>query len=183
MSTWTNIFQNILNEIINKYLVAIIILLIGFIIAKISGKFLHKALKQIQLNKIIKEISGIKISFEEIISQFITYFIYFITIVMTLRHLGIHTDILNILSAVIIILIAIFIILSVKDFIPNIISGIILHQKGNISKNDIIVYNNIKGRVTEVNLLETKLETKNGDIIIIPNSNLTNNQIIKKKRL
>jgi small-conductance mechanosensitive channel len=176
----SSFFQDLFSGLINKILIALIILLIGFILGKVASRITHKTLKEIKLNKIISEASGIKISFEEIISHFILYFIYFISIIMTLRHIGIATDILNILSGAIIILIGIFILMSVKDFIPNIISGIIIHQRNIINEGDIIIINNIKGKVISLTLLETKLKTNSNDIIIIPNSNLTKNEIIKK---
>ena len=163
-------------------LTAAIIILIGFIIGKASQKILKKSFKEIGLNKILREITGVKISIEEIITYFVMYFIYFISIVMALRHLGIATDVLNVISIVIIVLIGIFILLSIKDFIPNVMSGIIIYQKGIVKKGEIISFNNIIGKVTEVTLLETRLETKKGDIIIVPNANLTRNEIIKKKR-
>jgi len=175
--------KDLFSGLVNKILVAVIILFIGFIVGKVVGKLLEKGLKQVSLNKMIKEVSGIRISFEEMIAHFVMYFIYFISIVMALRHIGIATDILNILSAVVIVLIGVFILLSVKDFIPNIISGIVLHQKGTIKKGEVIEVNKIKGKIEAMTLLETKLKTKSGDIIIIPNSNLTKNEIIKKKKL
>lgn len=185
METYTQIiiefFQDLFSGIISRMLIAGIILLIGFIFGKIISKIVHKALKEIKLNKIIKEASGIKISIEEIISHFLLYFIYFVSIVMALRHIGIATDILNIISGAVIVIIGVFILMSVKDFIPNIISGIIIHQKGTIKEKETIIFNNIKGKVISITLLETKLQTKSGDIIIIPNSNLTKSEIIKKK--
>jgi small conductance mechanosensitive channel len=175
-------FTDLFSDLLNRIVVALIIILIGVILGKVLSRIIHKMLKEVKLNKIIKDASGIKVSFEEIISHFVLYFIYFVSIVMALRHIGIATDILNIISAVVIILIGVFILMSVKDFIPNIISGIILHQKATIQEGDIIVFNNITGKVVSLTLLETKLQTKSGDLIIIPNSNLTKNEIIKKKK-
>ena len=169
--------------IINNIIIALIILLIGFIIARILSRVVHKTLKKVNLDKIIKEVSGIKVSFEEMISHFILYFVYFISIIMALRYIGIATDVLNILSGVIILLIGIFILLSVKDFIPNVISGIVINQKATVKKGDIIQISNVTGKVTEITLLDTKLKTKQGDVIIIPNSNLTKKEIVKKKKL
>lgn len=166
----------------NRIIVALIILLIGFIVAKILSRITEKALKEVRLNVIVREITGIKISFAEIISHFILYFVYFVSIIMALRHIGIATDVLNILSGVIILLIGIFILLSVKDFIPNVISGIFIHQKSTIKAGDVITVNDVTGRVTEVTLVDTRIKTKSGDLIIIPNSNLTKNAIIKKSK-
>jgi small conductance mechanosensitive channel len=167
---------------LNRLLVAVIILLIGFIIGKVANRILERGLTKIRLNEMVKQVTGLNFGLEEMIGHFVMYFIYFIAIIMSLRHLGIATDILNILSAVIIVLIGIFILLGVKDFIPNIISGIILNQKGTIKKGDEITVQNVKGKVIEITLLETRLETKKGDLIIIPNANLTKNEIIMKKQ-
>jgi small conductance mechanosensitive channel len=172
---------DVLSGLTNKIIIALIILLVGFIIGRVISRLVGKALKGVGLNKAIREISGIKVSFEEIISHFLLYFIYFITIIMALRYVGIATDVLNIISGVIILLIGIFILLSIKDFIPNVISGIVLHQKATIKNGDTIEVNHITGTVEEITLLDTKLKTKSGDIIIIPNSNLTKNEVIKKQ--
>ena len=176
------LFQDVFTGFLNKIIVAVIILLIGFIIAKVLSRLIERGFKELKISKVIKEISGIKISFEEIVSTFVLYFVYFLSIIMALRHIGIATDVLNLLSAAIILILGVFIILTVKDFIPNVISGIIIHQKSIINKGENITFNNITGKVIEITLLDTKIKTKSGDIIIIPNSNLTKREIIKKSR-
>ncbi|MFT4343381.1 MAG: mechanosensitive ion channel domain-containing protein [Candidatus Woesearchaeota archaeon] len=162
-------------------LTAAVIVLVGFILGRVVFKFLKKVLKEAGLNKILKEITRIRIPLEEVISYFVMYFIYFIAIIMALRHIGIATDVLNIISIVIIVLVGVFVLLSIKDFVPNAISGIVLHQKRTIIPGDSIEVHGVAGKVVEVSLLETRLETKKGDIIIVPNANLTKNEIIKKK--
>ena len=166
--------------LVTQLIVAAIIILIGFIVGKALNRIIKKALKQIGLNRIMREI-GIKVPLEEIFAHGVMYGVYFIAAIMALRHIGIATDILNIISVMIIAFIGIFILLSVKDFIPNVISGIVLHQKGTIKENDSIEINKIAGTVIEMNLLETKLLTKRGDIIIVPNANLTKSEIVKRR--
>jgi small conductance mechanosensitive channel len=173
--------KDVFSGLINKVILATIILMSGFIIGKVFSKIISKILKEFNINKIIYDISGIKYEIEEIITHFVLYFTYFISIIIALKQLGIATEVLNILSSVIIILIGIFVLLSVKDFIPNIISGIIIYQKKTFKKGDEIEFKNIIGTVSEITLLDTRLKTKKGDIIIIPNVNLTKNEIIKKK--
>lgn len=174
--------KEVFSGFVNKVLLAVIILLLGFIIGKTLSKLIARLLAEINLNKVLTDISGIKFHIEEVISHFVLYFIYFISVITALKQLGIATEILNILSGAVIVLIGIFIILSVKDFIPNIISGIVIYQKNIISKGDEIEFKNVSGKVVEITLLDTKLETKKGDLIIIPNVNLTKNELIKKKK-
>ena len=175
-------FDNLYAGVANRIITALIILLIGFIVAKVLSRLIERGLKEIRLNRMIREVSGIKVSVEEIISHFILYFVYFVSIIMALRHLGIATDVLNILSGVIILLIGVFILLSVKDFIPNVISGIFMHQKSTLKMGDTITFNEMTGKIIEMTLLDTKIKTAKGDILIIPNSSLTKNAIIKKQR-
>jgi len=180
-----NFLPEILSSVFTKLVVAVIIVLIGLVLGKILGKFVQKALHEIELNKILKNAAGIKISIEEIISAFVTYFIYFIFIMMALNQLGITTVVLHMISGAILIIIIISILLSIKDFMPNMFAGLFIHQKRFIKEGDVLKVDNTEGRVIHINLVETKIETKKGDIIYIPNSLLTKKTVVKlkKKRL
>ncbi len=180
-----NFLPEILSSVFTKLVVAVIIVLIGLVLGKILGKFVQKALHEIELNKILKNAAGIKISIEEIISAFVTYFIYFIFIMMALNQLGITTVVLHMISGAILIIIIISILLSIKDFMPNVFAGLFIHQKRFIKEGDVLKVDNTEGRVIHINLVETKIETKKGDIIYIPNSLLTKKTVVKlkKKRL
>jgi len=177
-----NVLPKILSSVFTKLVVAVIIVLIGLVAGKLLGKLIHKLLHEIELNNLIKKSAGIKISMEEIISSFVTYFIYFIFIVMALNQLGLTTVVLHMISGAILIIIIISIMLSIKDFMPNMFAGFFIHQKRFIKEGDIIKVDNIKGKIVHVNLVETTIETKQGDIIYIPNSLLTKKTIVKVKK-
>jgi small-conductance mechanosensitive channel len=176
--------KNIFEMVFTKFVVAIIILLIGFIIGKLLGKIIQRALHEIELNNLLQRATGIKISLEEIISSFITYFIYFITVIMALSQIGLTTTVLNMISAAIIVIIILSVFLGIKDFVPNMIAGIFIHQKRFINKGDRIKVKDIEGKIIHINLVETRIETKQKDIIYIPNSMLTKSEVtvIKKKK-
>jgi len=176
------ILPKLLSGIFTKLVVAVIIVLIGLISGKLLGKLVHKALHEVELNKIIKKAAGIKVSAEEIISTFITYFIYFIFIVMALNQFGITTVVLHMISGAILTIIIISILLSIKDFMPNMFAGFFIQQKGFIKEGDTINVDNTEGKVVHINLIETKIETKKGDIIYIPNSLLTKKTVVKLKK-
>lgn len=171
-----------LEVVLTKFVVAIIILLIGFIIGKLTGKIIQWALHEIELNNLLQKAIGIKVSLEEIASSFTSYFIYFTSLIMALSHVGLTTTVLNIVAASIIIIVIISVFLSIKDFIPNMIAGIFIHQKRIINTGDIIKVIDVSGKIIHINLVETMVETKDKDIIYIPNSMLTKNVIrIAKK--
>ncbi len=178
---FTEFFQTIFSGFGSKVIIALVIILIGFIIGRITGKLIQGILKEIELNKILEK-AGLKISLEEILGHFISYFIYFIAIIMALNQIGVTTMVLNILAGGIILVIIISLLLAFKDFIPNIIAGIFIHQKRYINVGDRIKLNDVQGKIVHINLVETQIQTKDKDIIYIPNSLLTKKSVIKVKK-
>ncbi len=176
------LFRSVFVGYAAKFIVAIIILLFGFIVGRILSKIIQKVLHEVELNNILKKTIRVKIPLEQIISHTVMYLIYFVTIVMALNQIGLATDILNIVLGGFMVVIILALFLSIKDFIPNFISGIFIHQKQFVKEGDIIQVKNIEGKITEINLIETLVQTKHGDTIYIPNSVLTKSEVIKIKR-
>ena len=176
-----NYMYGAFEHIFTKLVVAIIILLLGFILGRMAGKIILKVLKEIELNQIIEKTTGIKVSISEIISKAITYFIYFIFIIAALEKLNISTVVVNILAWGVMVIIIVSLFLAIKDFIPNMIAGIYITQKRFVEKGDVIRINRIEGTILEVQLNTTKIETKKGDILFVPNSNLVKSRIVKLK--
>lgn len=171
-----------LSPLFSKIVVAVIILLIGIIIGKLVGMVVQKLLNSIELNMLIRKAAGIRIRMEEFIGKLISYFIFFISIIMALDILQLTSIILYIISIMIIVIIVFSIVLSIKDFIPNIISGLYLHKKNFIREGDSLIMDGIKGKVIHINLTETRIQTPGGDLIYIPNSTLTKEKVVIKKR-
>lgn len=181
----TEIFVKIggmFSGIMTKMVIALVILLIGLIIGKIVGRIMHRVLREIGLNEIVKNAAKIKLDLEEAFSLFVTYFIYFVTVVTALRQMGLATIILDIISIMIIVIIVVAVFLGIKDFIPNMMSGVFIHQKKLIKEGDILKIKGVEGKIVYINLVETKVKTKSGDMIHIPNSVLTKEQIIVRER-
>ena len=182
MTKIIDIALSFFSKYITKFIVAVIIILIGFIIAKIAGRLLQKILKEVELNNIIKKAANIRVNLEEIISSFTTYFIYFITIIMALSQLGLTTTVLHMISAAVIVIVIISIFLGIKDFVPNLMAGIFIHRKGFVNEGDKIIVKGIEGRIIHLNLVETRIKTKKGDVIYLPNVLLTRNEVVKLKK-
>jgi small-conductance mechanosensitive channel len=178
---WISNFENNQGLFVNL-IAGIIILLIGLVVAAIVSKLLKRLLHELEVDKILKEQGGIKVPIEDILSTITKYLIYFIALIMALAQLGLEAVILYIILIVILLILVILIILAFKDFIPNFSAGFFIHQKGMIKKGDYIKINSTEGKVINVGLIETEIETKTGDRIYIPNSILTKNRLIKKKK-
>jgi moderate conductance mechanosensitive channel len=177
-----NGFQQLFSKVYTNFAVAIIILLAGVIIGRIAGRFVHKVLSEIELNNMIRKLTNVRLSMDEIIANFVTYFIYFIFIIMALDQLGVTTTVFKIISIVVILIIIASILLGVRDFIPNVISGIFLAQRRFLSKGDHVKVGDIEGEIIEINIVETRMKTKKGDMMYIPNSILTKKEVIKLRK-
>lgn len=168
--------------LLSKIVVAVLILLIGLIIGKLLGNFIRRLLNEVQLDKHLRTTTGFKFSPERIISAFVSYFIYFIAIVMFLNSLGLTTAILNMISAAVIIIIVVSFILAIKDFFPNLIAGIMIRSKKLFNEGDVIQIKEVRGRITNIGFMETRLMTPYKEEVIIPNAIFNKRQIVIRKK-
>ncbi|MFA6888314.1 MAG: mechanosensitive ion channel domain-containing protein [Candidatus Woesearchaeota archaeon] len=159
---------DLLRPILSKVVVALIILIIGFIVGKLLGKTVQWMLRSIELNKRWKQMTGLNWRIEAFAGAISAGFVYFIVVIMTLTILGLSAFITKLLSFGIICIVFISIILAVKDFIPNYISGFTLYKKLQIK--DKVIVDSVKGIVEEITWSDVKIKQENGDILYIPHS-------------
>lgn len=179
LQTIFSYINDIFRNIYLKLLSAFIILLIGFIIGKIVSKVVGKFLHDIEFDKVLKKAMRINVSLEKGISSFSAYIIYFITIIIVLNQLNVATTVLQMLLAAVIIVIVVSILFAIKDFIPNMFAGYRIYKHDLINVGEIIRVKGVEGRIIEITLLETKLKTKEGDVVYLPNSIISKSEIIK----
>src|SRR3989344_809304 len=168
------------SDISIRIVTALLVLLLGLLIANIVNNTLRRILRNIEINRIIHEQLNLKISAEEFSSSVLKYLIYFATVIIALNQLGFSTKVLQMVFIVFLVIVVVFVILSFKDFAPNLISGFYILKTGKLKKGDIIEINELKGKVLNINLVETKIETNNKELIFIPNSNITKFKVIKR---
>ena len=171
-----------INENSIKIIISISILLIGVVIGRFLSKLTYRILVYISLNKLLKDSIKLKLPIEEIISYIIKYVIYFLSLVIALNQVGIGDFAQQLILVLILIMIASIIFFALKDFVPNFVAGIIIHRKSSIKINDNIKILGVEGLVSEIDLLYTKVITKDKEIFIIPNSLMTKNIVSKKKK-
>ncbi|MFC1648261.1 mechanosensitive ion channel domain-containing protein [Nanoarchaeota archaeon] len=172
---------SVIDPVIRTILIAIVILLIGLVAGKLISRFVKHLLHQLEADKTFKATTGWKFSIEKTISSFVEYFIYFIVIIMALEKIGITSAVLNMVAGIIILLVLISIVLAIKDFVPNMMAGLILKGKKEYKKGVKIQVKRIEGKIQEIGLLETRVLTSKKDIILIPNSIFVKHEITIKK--
>lgn len=160
-----------------KLIGALIILIIGIIIARLSSNFIKKLFQEIELDKLMKK-TGFLLPFGKYFYLSVRYLIYFGTLVLALRELGISNQELEILFIVAFVLVIVFIILAFKDTIPSLLARFLFLGKYNLKKGDKIKIDNIEGEIINIGLLETEIKTSK-EKIFIPNSILAK-KIVKK---
>jgi small-conductance mechanosensitive channel len=154
---------------------SITILLLGLVIGRFLSKLTAKIVKEIELNRILKGTTPFNFPLEQIISSTVRYIVYFIALILALNQLNLTKTVFYLVLGAILVILITFIIISIKDFVPNIIAGIIINRKRSLKIGDKIEVDSTKGKILEINLVETKIETKDKDIIWIPNSLLIKN--------
>ena len=170
------IFSN-LNKNLLKMGSALLIFLIGFIIGNVLGKLVYKLLKEIELNNILKNLTGLKLNLDHLISNILSYAIYFLSLVAALEQLGIANIILYLVSGTIIIFILLSFFIAIKDFIPNLVAGFYLYSKEKLKDGCKEEINDIKGVLEHIDLLQVRIKTQKGDTIYIPNSTVIKSNI------
>ncbi len=170
------------SPLVTKYVAAVVILLVGFIIARMFSILARTILNSVKLNEFFENTIGFKFSIEEILIAGFTYFIYFITIIMALNQLSLTTRIIDIVAIAIIVIVVISMVIAIKDFFPNIIAGFYMLHFWHIKVGDKIEFDNTLGKIIEMTLLDTMLETPEKDFLIVPNTTMYKTVVKVKKR-
>ncbi len=175
------LMDHIYNSYYYSIIIAVIIALVGFIIGKVVGRFVQRTLHSMDVDAILKRATQSGVQMEKPLATVTSYFIYAIAIIMALNQLNVTTTILQMIIGAIILVGVIALAFAVKDFIPNAMAGFYLLRHKVIEEGQAICVRGIRGKVIAVTLIETKLQTKDGDVVHIPNASITKSEIVLVK--
>lgn len=147
---------------------AFLIILLGLISSRIIYNITKKAIIEFELKYLFKKVGLERV--ERQIPVIIRFLIIILSIIFALLQLGISFTAIKILLIIMAIITIIFILLSFKDILPNLISGILIKRSKKLRIGETIKIKNIKGKVLRISLLETEIKTKNNETVHIPNS-------------
>jgi small-conductance mechanosensitive channel len=95
----------------------------------------------------------------------VRYVVWLLAITAMLEFVGIHVTVLLAGSAALLVGLG----LGIQQIFKDIVSGIFLLFEGTIEVGDVIQVDNIVGKVHEINLRSTKLLTREGSLLLVPN--------------
>jgi hypothetical protein len=174
VSTYITQFEDI---IVTKFVIALIILFIGLLAGLLIGKITLKLLRELDVNTLFKNYLGYDLKLDEVIAKGLTWLIYVITVLLVLYQLGVATFVVNAASIFIILLALVLITLSMKDFVPNFIAGLKISRRDLFTIGDQVRVDRFEGTIVDMELLEVLVETKGGDILMVPSSYLLHNVV------
>ncbi len=161
LTDWVEALIKLLPNIV----MAAIVMVIGFYIAKFIRKIARKLITKISNNLTLNSL------FSSII-----YFIFLGIVIFTvLSILNLDKAVTSILAGAGILGLALA--LAFQDIATNFMSGIFISFRKPLKVGDIVQIKDYMGRVKEVNLRDTVVETFQGKIVIIPNKEVFQNPI------
>ncbi len=106
--------------------------------------------------------------------QIIKYFLWVIAIALAMDTIGFKITFLLASSAALLVGLG----LGLQQIFKDIISGVFLLFEGTIKLNDIVELDGYIGKVKKINIRNTKIETRDNIIVIIPNSTFIEKNVI-----
>lgn len=154
-----------------------IIILLGFFIAKASISLLKRIFRIQSIKRSLKQ-TGYRIGLEKLLTSILKYAIYFFVAIGVLSQIGLSAFILQLITAIIVLLALLIIILSLERSFPNLYAALYIKKSKIIKKGDTVKVKNIRGIVEKIDFVNTIIKTKRG-IVVVPNETVVKGGVVK----
>ena len=145
-------FVEIAEQWLGKMVVALITLFVGFIIAKLAGLLTKRVLHEAEINRVLAT-AGMKL--DEAIGRLVEYLLYVITLLVILNQFGLTKLVLGILITLAIALMAFSLLLAIKDFVPNAITGLFIRKKLKSNLGKKVKIGMVTGKLVHVGVVQS----------------------------
>ncbi|MCS6904149.1 MAG: mechanosensitive ion channel [Bacteroidia bacterium] len=108
------------------------------------------------------------------VTQIAKYLIYALLLIIGLQSTGVNVTVLVASSTALLVGVG----LGLQTIFNDFFSGLILLFEGNLQVDDVVQVENLIGRVTEVGFRTSKIITRDGVSIIVPNSRFISNSLV-----
>ena len=148
-----------------KILSALVTLLVCLIAVRLIMKI---------TTRLVNRMQKVNDRLQKLILTAVKALLYVLTVIITAEALGFNTSSLTALLSVL----TLGITLAAEDILGNVAGGMILLSSRPFAIGDIIRSGDMTGIVREINLNHTKLETFDGQIVFLPNKELSASRIV-----
>ena len=156
-------------EPLYKILIVFVTLLIFAIIGKFLGTFTRRLINALGIDELAESI-GIKFMLSRVSGAIVSVIFYLLGFYFALNQIG-ATRLVAIISAFIVVaVLAMAIVLGINDFIVNLFAGIYKRKK--YLKKRHLRIGNVSGKIIGVGMTKIKMETKEGELLVVPFSGL-----------
>ena len=161
--------ENIGGNIIPNLIFSIIILIVGRWLARLLTRAVEKAMRRADVDETL----------QKFFSQLVYYSLLFVVIIMALTNMGIPTtSLIAVLGAF-----ALAIGFALQDTLSNFASGVLLIMLRPYEIDDLVEIGDKRGSVTGIGFFHTHLRTADNKVLLIPNSDVMDGNIINFSEL
>ncbi|MBI5797589.1 mechanosensitive ion channel [Candidatus Woesearchaeota archaeon] len=169
------------SDILTSIVAGVLILGFGILVGNLIAVVSRKALQSFEIDRLLQDI-GVRFPFEEFFSSLLRYIVYIAALILGLTFLGLEKIFLYIILFILLGLFIVFILFSLKDFIPNAFAAFIIQFKQKLKKGDIIQIDTIEGKIIHMDMLEIQVRSADNEVVVIPNILVQKSLITKKKK-
>ena len=161
--SWEKIKEFIATLSLQKVLPALLILVAGFLVVKLLLRLFDRALNRSRLDK----------TMFTIVKAVMRVLLYTIVLLVAVGSLGVDvTSLVAVLSVV-----SLAVSLAVQNVLTNVVGGVTLLTTHPFKVGDSVQVGGDSGVVKEIGLHYTKINTFNGELVYIPNSEVVSSRI------
>jgi potassium efflux system protein len=117
---------------------------------------------------------GINKGNREAIATIVTYFVGFLSLLVVLQAIGFQLASLAVLAGAL----GVGIGFGLQDITKNFVSGLTLLVERSLKVDDFIVFDGMDGYVVDISLRSTVIRTREGEDVIVPNSQLVESRVV-----
>ncbi|MBU7017741.1 MAG: mechanosensitive ion channel [Theionarchaea archaeon] len=161
------LMQRVVNYMPNLIL-ALLIFIVGIVVAEKLGDFVQGFAEDEKVPRFW------------LLGNLVRYTLYLVVVIMALSQLQISTGVLMIVTGSVFATIGLVVALGMRDVAPNIVAGIHLLYEKTLNVGDTIEVGEHEGILEDVGIVKSILKTKDGEYVVIPNSELMRDIVTKR---
>ena len=150
---------------LSKILSALVTLLVCLIAVRLIMKI---------TTRLVDRMQKVNDRLQKLILTAVKTLLYILTVIITAEALGFNTSSLTALLSVL----TLGVTLAAEDILGNVAGGLVILSSRPFAQGDFIEADGVSGTVREIGLNHTKLETPDGQVVLVPNKDLSSSKII-----